>query len=78
MPNVIKEGDVEQGHNGPHLQVGGSGDTFIRSGLVNNFLRRVFSLCLGRILVPVQCQKGTHLQVGGAFIQREERIFQIT
>ena len=44
MPNVIKEGDVEQGHNGTHLQVGGSGDTFIRSrsGLVDNFLKELF------------------------------------
>ena len=44
MPNVIKEGDVGQGHNGTHLQVGGSGDTFIRSwsGLVDNFLKELF------------------------------------
>ena len=42
MPNVIKEGDVGQGHNGTHLQVGGPGDTFIRSGLVDNFLKELF------------------------------------
>ena len=44
MPNVIKEGDVGQGHNGTHLQVGGPGDTFIRSGLVDNFLKGAFFL----------------------------------
>ena len=53
MPNVIKEGDVGQGHNGTHLQVGGPGDTFIRSGLVDNFLKEFFlfisliNLCAG-------------------------------
>ena len=42
MPNVIKEGDVGQGHNGTHLQVGGPGDTFIRTSLVDNFLKELF------------------------------------
>ena len=69
MPNVIKEGDVGQGHNGTHLQDGGVGDLEILSyGPVWSiiFLRSFFSLCLWRILVLIHCQNGTHLQNGGA------------
>ena len=59
MPNVIKEGDVGQGHNGTHLQVGEPRDTFIRSrsGLADNFLRRFFLfMSLTNIGAGTMCQ----------------------
>ena len=72
MPNVIKEGDVGQGHNGTHLQVGGAGDTFIRSGLVDNFLKELY-VFVGAGTMP---KRNTFTGWGScAFIRWEERIF---